>query len=140
MDYLILKFISGIDYINTKMESKMRILIVDDAECMLKAFRDILEAHGYNVHEAINGEDAITKYAETKPDIVLMDILMPKLDGISATKKILEEHPSAKIIVISAVGKSGLEKESLKAGAKKFIKKPFKIKDLIASINSLVKD
>lgn len=118
----------------------MRILIVDDAECMLKAFRDILEAYGYNVHEAVNGEDAITKYTETEPDIVLMDILMPKLDGISATKKILERHSNAKIIVISAVGKSGLEKECLKAGAKKFIKKPFKIKDLINSIDSLVEN
>ena len=138
-EYLILKFINGRGYNNTKMERKMRILIVDDAACMLKAFRDILEAHGYNVHEAINGEDAIAKYAETKPDIVLMDILMPKLDGISATKKILEKHSDAKIIVISAVGKSGLEKDCLTAGAKKFIKKPFKIRDLINTIDSLVK-
>ncbi|VVB71805.1 Chemotaxis protein CheY [uncultured archaeon] len=107
---------------------------------MLKAFRDILEAHGCEVYEAENGEEALIKYAEVKPDIVLMDILMPRLDGISATKRILQDDPSAKIIVISAVGKSGLEKECLIAGARQFIVKPFKIKELISSINSLAKE
>jgi two-component system chemotaxis response regulator CheY len=105
---------------------------------MLRAFRDILEAHGCEVHAAENGEEGLARYAETKPDVVLMDILMPKLDGISATKKILDIDPFAKIIVISAVGKSGLDNECLLAGAKKFIIKPFKIKDLLSSIDSLV--
>lgn len=117
----------------------MRLLVVDDAPQMLKAFRDILESQGCEVFEAENGEDALVKYAELKPDIVLMDILMPKLDGISATKKILEDDPNARIIVISAVGKSGLEEECLVAGAKQFIVKPFKIKELLNSINKLVK-
>lgn len=117
----------------------MRLLVVDDAPQMLKAFRDILESQGCEVFEAENGEDALMKYAELKPDIVLMDILMPKLDGISATKKILEDDPNARIIVISAVGKSGLEEECLVAGAKQFIVKPFKIKELLNSINKLVK-
>lgn len=137
---MILKFINRVGYNNAKMGRKMRVLVVDDAPCMLKAFRDLLEAYGYKAYEAINGEEALVKYSETTPDIVLMDILMPNLDGISATKKILEKHPNAKIIVISAVGKSGLEKDCLMAEAKKFIKKPFKIKDLINSINSVVKN
>ena len=68
----------------------MKILIIDDAPEMLKAFRDILEAHGCEVQAAENGEEGLARYAEMKPDIVLMDIFMPKLDGISATKKILE--------------------------------------------------
>ncbi len=117
----------------------MRLLVVDDAPQMLKAFRDILESQGCEVFEAENGEDALLKYAELKPDIVLMDILMPKLDGISATKRIMEDDPNARIIVISAVGKSGLEEECLVAGAKQFIVKPFKIKELLNSINKLVK-
>ena len=116
----------------------MKLLIIDDAPEMLRAFRDILEAYGCEVYEAENGQEGLVRYSEVKPDIVLMDILMPKLDGISATKKILEIDPSAKIIVISAVGKSGLDNECILAGAKKFIVKPFKIKDLLNSINSLV--
>ena len=64
---------------------------------------------------------------------------MPRLDGISATKRIIQDDPFAKIIVISAVGKSGLEKECLVAGAKEFIVKPFKVRELLNSIDSLVK-
>lgn len=118
----------------------MKLLIVDDAPEMLKAFRDILEAHGCEVYEAENGEEALIKYAEVKPDIVLMDILMPRMDGISATKRMLQNDPQAKIIVISAVGKSGLKKECLAAGAKEFIVKPFKVKELLNSIDSRVKE
>ena len=121
------------------LRGKMKLLVVDDAPEMLKAFRDILEAHGCEVYEAENGEEALIKYADMKPDIVLMDILMPRLDGISATKRIILEDPFAKIIVISAVGKSGLEKECLVAGAKEFIVKPFKVRELLNSIDSLVK-
>jgi two-component system, chemotaxis family, chemotaxis protein CheY len=116
----------------------MKILIIDDAPEMLRAFRDILEAYGREVYVAENGEEGLARYADIKPDIVLMDILMPKIDGICATKKILDIDPSAKIIVISAVGKSGLDEECLLAGAKKFIVKPFKIKELLSSIDSLV--
>ena len=118
----------------------MKLLVVDDAPQMLKAFRDILESQGCEVFEAENGEEAVEKYAELKPDIVLMDILMPKLDGISATKRILEMDPDARIIVISAVGKSGLEDECLVAGAKQFIVKPFKVKELLNSIIRLAKN
>lgn len=117
----------------------MRLLVVDDAPCMLKAFRDILEASEYEVFEATNGEEALAVYSEVKPDIVLMDILMPKLDGVTATKKILERDPSAKIIVVSAMGKSGLEKECMEAGVKDFILKPFTIQELLASIKSLAR-
>lgn len=115
----------------------MRILIVDDAPYMIKVIRDILEAYDHEVFEASNGEEALLRYAEIQPDIVLMDILMPTLDGVSATRKILEKDSGAKIIVVTAVGKSGLEKDCIDAGAKKFIVKPFKIKELIGSIEAL---
>lgn len=122
------------------MGSRMRILVVDDAPYMLKALRDILEAYGFEVQEAVNGEEALTRYQEVRPDVVLMDVLMPKLDGVSATKNILRHDPNAKIIVITAVGKTGLEKECLDAGAKNFVVKPFRIKDLLNSINAIGKN
>jgi two-component system chemotaxis response regulator CheY len=115
----------------------MRILVVDDAPYMIKVIRDILVAYNHEVFEASNGEEALLQYAEIRPDIVLMDILMPSLDGVSATRKILEQDSGAKIIVVTAVGKSGLEKDCIDAGAKKFIVKPFKIKELIGSIEAL---
>ncbi len=119
---------------------KMKLLVVDDAPYVLKALRDTLGAHGYEVHEAVNGEEAETRYREVNPDVVLMDILMPKMDGISAIRSIRKYDPYAKIIVLTAVGKSGLEKDCIEAGASSFIIKPFKTKDLLNTINSLGKD
>jgi len=113
----------------------MKILIVDDATYVLKALQDLLGAHGYEVYGAGNGEEALARYRELNPDLVLMDILMPRLDGVSATRKILEYDPTAKIVVITAVGKTGLENDCIAAGAKSFIMKPFKSQDLIKTIN-----
>jgi two-component system chemotaxis response regulator CheY len=115
----------------------MKILVVDDAPYMIKVLKDILVACGHEVHEAVTGEEALIRYSDIKPEVVLMDILMPSMDGVSATRKILEQDPLAKIIVITAVGKTGLEKECLEAGARKFISKPFKIKELVSVINSV---
>jgi len=117
----------------------MKLLIVDDAPYVLKALSDSLEAHGHEVHEAVNGEDAMEKYGEVNPDIVLMDILMPKMDGVSATRSIIERDPKAKIIVVTAMGKRGLEKECVEAGASGFIMKPFKTKELLNLIDSIGK-
>jgi two-component system chemotaxis response regulator CheY len=118
----------------------LKLLVVDDAPFVLKALRDTLEARGYEVHEAVNGEEAVTRYREVKPDVVLMDILMPKMDGISATRNIIDYDPDATIIAVTAVGKRGLEKECIEAGASGFIMKPFKTKDLLNTINSLGND
>jgi len=120
--------------------TKIKLLVIDDAPYVLKALRDTLEAHGYEVYEAVNGEEALAMYREVNPDVVLMDILMPKMDGVSATKCVMEYDPNAKIIVVTAMGKRGLEKDCIDAGASGFIIKPFKTKDLLKTINSLVKD
>jgi len=115
----------------------MKVLVVDDAPFILKAIRDILEAYGNEVFEAVNGEEALSVFQEARPDVVLMDILMPKLDGVGATRKIMEIDSQAKVIVVTAVGKHGLEKDCMAAGARDFIVKPFKTKDLLKAINSL---
>jgi len=118
----------------------MKLLVVDDAPCVIKALRDTLGAHGYEVHEAVNGEEAITRYREVNPDVVLMEILMPKLDGVSATRNIIEYDPRAKIIVVTALEKHGLERDCIEAGATCFIMKPFKTKDLLNIVDSMAKD
>jgi len=113
------------------------ILVVDDDEDVQKMFKDILETYGYKVVQAANGKEAVEKYIESKPDIVIMDILMPGVDGVKTTKKILRRDKNAKIIVVTAVGKVGLEKDCIKAGAKAFIMKPFKIDALLAAIQKV---
>jgi len=113
------------------------VLVVDDDENIQKMFKDILEVYKYRVIQANSGKEALKKYMEAKPDIVIMDILMPDVDGMRTTKKILKKDKNAKIIVVTAVGKSGLEKDCIKAGAKAFLMKPFKIDDLLNAIQKV---
>ena len=103
-----------------------RILIVDDAAFMRMMIKDILTKNGYNVvGEAENGAKGVEKYVELKPDLVLMDITMPEMDGIQALKKIKEADASATVIMCSAMGQQAMVIESIQAGAKDFIVKPF---------------
>ncbi|NLP34592.1 MAG: response regulator [Clostridiales bacterium] len=102
------------------------ILICDDAAFMRMMIKDILTKNGYNIAgEAENGLKAVEKYTETKPDLVMMDITMPEMDGIQALKKIKEVDPNANIIMCSAMGQQAMVIESIQSGAKDFIVKPF---------------
>ncbi|AKB56506.1 MULTISPECIES: response regulator [Methanosarcina] len=103
-----------------------RIMIVDDAEFMRMIIKDILLMHGHEVVAEVNdGEEAIQIYFEVKPDIVLMDIIMPDMDGKEALKKLLIMDPEAKIVMCSSIGQQALITESMKIGAMGFIVKPF---------------
>ena len=102
------------------------ILICDDAAFMRMMIKDILSKNGYNVvGEAENGAKAVEKYSETKPDLVLMDITMPEMDGLQALKKIKESDPAANVVMCSAMGQQAMVIESIQSGAKHFIVKPF---------------
>ena len=103
------------------------ILICDDAAFMRMMIKDILTKNGYNIAgEAENGAKAVEKYNELKPDLVLMDITMPEMDGIQALKKIKETDPNASVIMCSAMGQQAMVIESIQSGAKDFIVKPFR--------------
>ncbi len=115
------------------------ILICDDAAFMRMMIKDILTKNGYNVAgEAENGARAIEKYNELKPDLVLMDITMPELDGIQALKKIKENDSSALVIMCSAMGQQAMVIESIQAGAKDFIVKPFQADRVIEAVKKVV--
>ncbi len=117
-----------------------KVLIVDDAMFMRAMIRDILVNSGkYEVvGEAANGEEAIEKYSLVSPDIVTMDIVMPQMDGIEATKEIIKLDPKAKIIMCSALGQEALVIESIAAGAKDFIVKPFSAEKVLKVIDAVV--
>ena len=116
-----------------------KILVVDDAAFMRMMIKDILSKNGYNVAgEAENGAKAVEKYAELKPDLVLMDITMPEMDGIQALKKIKESDPSALVIMCSAMGQQAMVIESIQAGAKDFIVKPFQADRVIEAVKKVV--
>ena len=115
------------------------ILICDDAAFMRMMIKDILTKNGYNIAgEAENGVKAIEKYNELKPDLVLMDITMPEMDGISAVKEIKKFDPQAKIIMCSAMGQQAMVIESIQSGARDFIVKPFQPDRVLEAIRKAV--
>jgi len=112
-----------------------RILIADDASFMRQMIREIIEPAGYEVvGEAANGIEAMEQYDALMPDLVTMDIVMPKRSGIDAVKGILVKHPNACVVMCSALGQETLVMEALQAGARDFIVKPFKPDNVIATL------
>lgn len=115
-----------------------RVLIIEDVSFMRITLKSMLEKNGFMVvGEAPNGLEGIKKYIELKPDVVTMDITMPEVNGITALKKIKEIDPSAKVIMVSAMGQEGIVKEAILAGALGFLVKPIKEDALIKAINKL---
>lgn len=117
--------------------SKPKVMVVEDDLAVLEAVQVML-GDRYEVIVATNGKEAIEKYQEYKPDIVLMDMLMPVMDGIEATKKIKEIDPQAKIIGLTAYA-INKGKELLEAGALEIIGKPFTRSQLIETIEKCLK-
>ena len=116
-----------------------KVLIVDDAQFMRTMLKKLVEENGYEVvDEAVNGEEAVKKYKETTPDLVTMDITMPKMDGIEATKGIIEYDSDAKIVVCSAMGQKPMVLEAIEAGAKDFIVKPIKPEKVKETLGKLM--
>lgn len=115
------------------------ILICDDAAFMRMMIKDILTKNGYNiVGEAENGVKAIEMYTETKPDLVLMDITMPEMDGIGALKGIRAKDPNAQIIMCSAMGQQAMVIEAIQSGAKDFIVKPFQAERVLEAVKKVI--
>ena len=115
------------------------ILVVDDALFMRKMLKDILTQAGYEVvGEGEDGDDAYHKYKQFKPDLVTMDITMPNTSGIEGAKKIIAEFPQANILMCSAMGQESMVIESVGAGAKGFIVKPFKQDKVLDSVQKII--
>ncbi|MCI9530767.1 MAG: response regulator [Lachnospiraceae bacterium] len=116
-----------------------KVLICDDAAFMRMMIKDILTKNGYEVAgEAENGKKAVEKYNETKPDLVLMDITMPEMDGIQALKAIKGADPSASVIMCSAMGQQAMVIEAIQSGAKDFIVKPFQAERVLEAVKKVV--
>ena len=115
------------------------ILIVDDAAFMRMMIKDILSKNGYSVvGDAENGLKAVEKYKELNPDLVIMDITMPEMDGIQAVKQIKSLNSAAKIIMCSAMGQQAMVIESIQSGAKDFIVKPFQADRVLEAVKKAV--
>lgn len=114
------------------------ILLVDDAAFMRMILKNILVGKGYEVIEAADGNEAIRRFRETKPDLVTMDITMPELDGISAVREIKKIDQQAKIIMCSAMGQQSMVIDAIQAGARDFIVKPFQPEKVLEAVTKAI--
>jgi len=116
----------------------LRVMVVDDALFMRNMLKDIFVRAGYEVvAEAENGEMALELYRETRPDLVTMDIVMPRKSGIEALQEIMTNHPEACVVMVSALGQDSLVLEAVESGAKDFIVKPFKEENVLEIVRRI---
>lgn len=115
-----------------------RILVVDDAEFLRVRIAKMLSGEGHKIVEAEDGLKAISAYQSASPDVVLMDITMPEMDGLRALKEIKAIDPKARVIMLTALGQESIVLEAIKAGARDFIVKPFERDRVLGAIGKLL--
>ena len=112
-----------------------KILVVDDAQFLRMRIKKILAGNGHDVVEAENGAMAVDVYQDIKPDVVLMDITMPEMDGLTALKEIKALDENAAIVMLTALGQESVVLEAIKSGARDFVVKPFEQTRVLKAIN-----
>ena len=140
MAKMILDIDEGNDMADTEKSSR-GILVVDDELFFRGLLSDMLKQAGYNViAEATNGEEALAKFSEFSPALVMMDVYMPVMGGIEATRKIISLDPSAKILICSGTGFDQDIDAALSAGAKGVVYKPFYDDEVLESVRKALAD
>ncbi|MCK5040081.1 MAG: chemotaxis protein CheV [Candidatus Aenigmarchaeota archaeon] len=120
-----------------KKEEKKKVLIVDDSSMMRGTLKSYIDADKYDVIEAGDGEEAVLKVKEEKPSLILLDIKMPKLDGIGALKQIKEVNPKTVVVMETSVYEDETKELCLKSGAKDYLKKPISKKQIVDILKSI---
>jgi len=116
------------------------ILIADDSDAIRLVLRDIVEIGKHTVvGEAIDGADTIEKYPQLKPDLLLLDLAMPKKDGLTVIQDVMKMDPNAKIILITAADNIKIIDKCLASGAKSYIAKPFEFQQVLKIIDETLK-
>jgi two-component system response regulator MprA len=118
---------------------KPRVLVVDDDKAVRESLRRSLEFNGYDVSMACDGAEALAGIAVTVPDVVVMDVMMPRLDGIEATKALRKAGNDVPILVLTARDAVGDRVEGLDAGADDYLTKPFALQELLARLRALLR-
>lgn len=115
---------------------KKRVMVVDDSRIQEVQIRNLLADSDYEVAAYCrNGEEALASYGEVLPDVVTMDIIMPGMDGLETTSAILEEHPDARVVMVSSLAYEDTFEEATEIGAKGFLDKPFSREQLLEALD-----
>lgn len=117
-------------------EDKKTVLAVDDEDSIIDLLKVNIEKEGYNFISANNGEDGLKLALEKRPDIILLDVMLPKMDGLTVCKKIRQEDMNVPIIMLSARGEEVDKIVGLEIGADDYITKPFSTRELVARIKA----
>ena len=115
-----------------------KILIADDALFMRMTLGDILKSANYEVCEAKNGAEMLVVYEREQPDLVMLDITMPEMDGLTALRELKKKYPKAKVIMCSAMGQQVMVMDAIRSGAYDFIVKPFERSKVMDSIKKVL--
>jgi two-component system chemotaxis response regulator CheY len=116
-----------------------RVLIVDDVPLMRRQIRSALSAHGFEIMgESADGYDGILQYVENKPDVVVLDIVMPGMDGIETLERLLRIDPRARVVMCSALGEKEMIRRAILLGARDFIVKPFAKERIVSAVGKAV--
>ncbi|MCX5711473.1 MAG: response regulator [Candidatus Omnitrophica bacterium] len=121
--------------------AKKKILIIEDEVDQVLLLRTRLEANGYEIVSAFDGKEGLKKVADTKPDLILLDIMLPGIDGFYVFKRLKDDpkYSNIPVIIITAVGDPDIEKKSAAIGADACIRKPYESEDLVEKVKKLIK-
>lgn len=115
---------------------KKRVMVVDDTRIMELQIEEALKDSEYEVVAYCrNGPEAIARYGDILPDVITMDILMPGMDGLETAQAIIEEHPDARVVMVSSLAYDDTINEAVRIGAKTFVYKPFERKELLCALD-----
>lgn len=115
-----------------------KILVVDDAQFLRLRITKMLTQSGHDTLEAENGRQAYDLYTNVRPDVVLMDVTMPEMDGLAALKQIRAFDPNARVVMLTALGQESIVLEAIRAGAKDFVVKPFEPGRVLSAIQKII--
>jgi class 3 adenylate cyclase len=116
----------------------LRILLVDDEPTTLQLVRRLLQADGHEIFEAIDGEQAIEQFERLRPDLVLLDVVIPKMDGLEVLREIRQRDKMSGVIMVSALSSEQLAVKSMLGGADDYVGKPFRLKAIRMSIRQVM--
>lgn len=119
-------------------DTPLKILLVDDEPSTLQLVRKVLQADGHEIHEAVDGLQAVEVFEAVKPDLVLLDIVIPQMDGLDVLREIRKQDKIAGVIMVSALSSEQLAVKSMLAGADDYIRKPFKLRNIRLNIRRVM--